>query len=184
RGGNAVSLASSSLTVARRGTKPSQGFRLLQIVGDKRAKWSPYIPHGGFVDKGRTIFIVDDDQGLQDFVFTFLSARGYQVECFGSGEALLSRLRGDSCARLILLDVVMPGCDGVEVIQRIRGIGSNIPVIMLSGLTDIRTVVESMKLGALDFLMKPFDEYALENLIKGMFEQEATAQSVSKRTAA
>ena len=136
------------------------------------------------MDKGRTIFIVDDDQGLQDFVFTFLSARGYQVECFGSGEALLSRLRGGSCARLILLDVVMPGCDGVEVIQRIRGIGSNIPVIMFSGLTDIRTVVESMKLGALDFLMKPFDEYALENLIKDICEQETTAESVSKRSAA
>src|SRR6266849_3332782 len=111
--------------------RPVKVFGYLDFWRKTCSVQSLHVPHGGLVDKERTIFIVDDDQGLQDFVFTFLSARGYQVECFGSGKALLSRLRGGSCSGLILLDVVMPGCDGVEVIRRIRGIGSNIPVIML-----------------------------------------------------
>jgi two-component system response regulator AtoC len=134
------------------------------------------------VDK-QTVFIVDDDQTIQSFLFTFLATRGYQVECFGSGEALLSRLQQGDQPGVILLDVLMPGCDGVEVMQRIRKIGSNVPVIMLSGLADIRTVVESMKLGALNFLMKPFDEDALENHIKEVFEEGATASRASTATA-
>ncbi|HYR41571.1 MAG TPA: sigma-54 dependent transcriptional regulator [Terriglobia bacterium] len=132
----------------------------------------------------RTVFIADDDQGLQNFLFTFLSTRGYRVECFSSGEALLSRLWAGDRTGLILLDVVMPGCDGVEVIQKIRAMGSKVPVIMLSGLADIRTVVESVKFGASNFLMKPFDEYALENMIKEVFEQRATGESISSESAA
>src|SRR6185295_818434 len=85
---------------------------------------------------------------------------------------------------MILLDVVMPGCDGVEVMEKMRALGLNIPVIMLSGLADIRTVVDSMKLGASNFLMKPFDEYALENLIEEAFDQGPDLESTQKHTAA
>jgi two-component system response regulator AtoC len=127
-----------------------------------------------FVEKQR-IFVVDDDEALQDFLFSFLSTHGYQIECFGSGEALLTRLQVAPAAGLILLDVLMPGSDGVEVMHRIRGIGLNVPVIMLSGLADIRTVVESMKLGASNFLMKPFDEQALINIIQEAFDGQRPA---------
>jgi two-component system response regulator AtoC len=127
------------------------------------------------VERSR-IFVVDDDQSLQDFLLTFLSTQGYQVECFGSGDALLSRLQAGESPGLVLLDVLMPGSDGVEVMHRMRAIGLDVPVIMLSGLADIGTVVESMKLGASNFLMKPFDEQALSNIIKETFERRPRTQ--------
>jgi two-component system response regulator AtoC len=131
------------------------------------------------------IFVVDDDQSLQDFFFSFLSTHGYRVECFGSGEALLSRLQSGQMPGLILLDVLMPGCDGVEAMHRIRTSGFNMPVIMLSGLADIRTVVECMKLGASNFLMKPFDEKALTNIIKEVLERpQVSAAAVPSRQSA
>ena len=125
------------------------------------------------------IFVVDDDQALQDFLFTFLSNHGYRVDCFDSGEALLSRLQSGQVPEVILLDVLMPGCDGVEAMHRIRANGFNMPVIMLSGLSDIRTVVECMKLGASNFVMKPFDEQALSNIIKEVLEQPQTTAAAA-----
>jgi two-component system response regulator AtoC len=130
----------------------------------------------------RTVFVVDDDQSIQDFLFTFLTTRGYQVECFGSGDALFTRLPAGNPG-LILLDLVMPGCDGIEVMQRILKTGAGTPVIMLSGKTDLRAVVEAMKLGALNFLMKPFEEEVLENIIKDVFDQNEVAASIPRHTA-
>src|SRR6185436_5230501 len=89
--------------------------------------------------------------------------------CFGDGDSLLTRLSGQPAPDLVLLDVLMPGCDGVEVLEKVRKTGSKVPIIMLSGLSDIRTVVECMRLGALNFLMKPFDEQILQGLIEELF---------------
>jgi two-component system response regulator AtoC len=131
----------------------------------------------------RTIFVVDDDETIQNFLFSFLSTRGYRVSCFGSGDALLSRLSFDGAPGLILLDVVMPHCDGVEVLQKVRALAANVPILMLSGISNVRTVVESMKLGAMDFLMKPFDEEALERVLNQVFVQE-TITSATRATPA
>jgi two-component system response regulator AtoC len=122
----------------------------------------------------RTIFVLDDDETIQNFLFNFLSIRGYRVTCFGSGEALLLRLASEPAPGLILLDVVMPDCDGVEVLQKVQALAMQVPILMLSGISNVRTVVESMKLGAMDFLMKPFDEEALERLLDLVFAQENT----------
>jgi two-component system response regulator AtoC len=65
----------------------------------------------------------------------------------------------------------MPGSDGIELFEKVRASGSSVPVIMLSGVSHIRTVVESMKMGALDFLLKPFDEGVLESTIKDVLER-------------
>ena len=81
-------------------------------------------------------------------------------------------LLSDGAPGLILLDVVMPGCDGVEVLQKVRALAANVPILMLSGISNVRTVVESMKRGAMDFLMKPFDEEALERVLNHVFVQE------------
>src|SRR4051812_26401885 len=114
---------------------------------------------GGKIVHSRVIFVVDDNRDIQDVLFNVLSIRGYEVHCFDGGEALLSRLSSSAVKPgLILLDVMMPGCDGLEVIQKVRASGSSVPIVMLSALSDLRTVVDCMKLGALNFVPKPFDE--------------------------
>ena len=77
---------------------------------------------GGILNQ-KTIFVVDDDQSVQNFLFSFLSIRGYKVACFGSGDELMSRLSSGGAPGLILLDVVMPDCDGVTVLQKVQALG-------------------------------------------------------------
>jgi two-component system response regulator AtoC len=119
-----------------------------------------------------TVFVVDDDQTVRNYLFTFLAHRGYQSLCFETGEQLLSRLSEGAAPGLILMDVVMPDCDGVAVMHKVRNMGSTVPVVMLSGYHDIRTVVESMRLGAINFLLKPFEEEVLDNILNGVFSDD------------
>jgi two-component system response regulator AtoC len=119
-----------------------------------------------------TVFVVDDDQTVRDYLFTFLTHRGYQAFCFETGEQLLSSLSQRPAPGVILLDVVMPDFDGVAVIEKIRALGSNVPIIMLSGFSDIRTVVDCMKLGARNFLQKPFEERILEDILNEIFAED------------
>src|SRR2546421_5087328 len=119
----------------------------------------------------KRIFVVDDDSSIRDYLFTFLSIRGYYVECFENGQQMLNRLASNGAPGLLLLDVLMPGSDGIELLEKVRASGSSVPVIMLSGASHIRTVVESMKMGALDFLLKPFDEGVLKSTIKDVLER-------------
>jgi FixJ family two-component response regulator len=100
-----------------------------------------------------------------------LRARGYATEGVESGSDLFRRLSSaTNPPSVILLDVNLPDADGIEVIGKLRALGVRVPVIMLSGTGRVRTVVEAMKLGALDFLMKPFTDTALENAIRTAFE--------------
>src|SRR5438552_1305809 len=80
-------------------------------------------------------------------------------------------LSGQRLPSMILLDVLMPDSDGIQVMEKIKASGVRVPVIMLSGVGHVRTVVEAMKLGASDFLMKPFDDDALEAAINKVLER-------------
>jgi two-component system response regulator AtoC len=119
-----------------------------------------------------TVFVVDDDPTVRTYLFTFLAQRGYQTFCFETGEQLLSRLSDGVIPGIILLDVVLPDGDGVAVMQKIRGLGLDVPVVMLSGMSDIRRVVESMRLGATNFLQKPFEERVLESILTDVFSDD------------
>jgi two-component system response regulator AtoC len=118
-----------------------------------------------------SVLVVDDDASFRTYVTLMLRARGYVTEGVESGDDLFRRLSsGANPPSVILLDVNLPDADGIEVIGKLRGLGVRVPVIMLSGIGHVRTVVEAMKLGALDFLMKPFTDTALENAIRTAFE--------------
>jgi two-component system, NtrC family, response regulator AtoC len=140
------------------------------------------LPDGGKIVQTRTIFVVDDNQDIRDVLFNILSRRGYEVHCFDGGEALFLRLSSRANdPGLILLDVMMPECDGFEVIQKVRASGFDVPIVMLSALSDLRTVVSCMKLGALNFVPKPFDEEVLVGVIEDVFERAtATMSSTDK----
>ncbi|HKA56076.1 MAG TPA: response regulator, partial [Candidatus Binatia bacterium] len=102
----------------------------------------------------QVILIVDDEPVIRDLLRRFLETDYIVLEA-PNGPAALKLLR--KCqVDLILLDVVLPGMDGIEVLSRLRGIRSNTPVILVSGAATVPTAVTAMKLGALDCLTKPF----------------------------
>jgi len=112
-----------------------------------------------------SVLIVDDDENFRTYITSMLRARGHAAEAVENGEQLISRLSSLALPSVILLDVLLPDGDGIELIRQVRAQGVHAPVIMLSGVDHVRTVVEAMKVGATDYLLKPFDDCALEKAI-------------------
>jgi two-component system response regulator AtoC len=118
---------------------------------------------------GKLIFIVDDEQAISKLISYWVKDKWkYNVEIFDNGENMLRRLQ--SGPDLILLDIMLPGFDGVETLRRIKQFDENIPVIMLSAQGSIQTAVDTLKLGAYYYFSKPVDwqqlELSIRNAIK------------------
>jgi DNA-binding NtrC family response regulator len=129
--------------------------------------------------------IVDDDAAFTEYLHTFLGAQGYGVEVFNSGTALLEGLRAGSSPNVILLDVLMPDLDGIETLRAIRQARPGTQVIMLSGRQAPNTIVEAVRLGAADYVLKPGDpdgvgEAALEAAIRNALERESLSDEVAR----
>jgi two-component system KDP operon response regulator KdpE len=99
--------------------------------------------------------VVDDEPAIRRFLRAGLSSQGYLVAEAGEGAPAVEAARRKS-ADLIVLDLGLPDIDGIEVIRRIRGAGSAIPIIVLSSRNDEAAKVEALDLGADDFVTKPF----------------------------
>ncbi len=105
----------------------------------------------------RHILLVEDTKSLAELYEHALSLKGYQVTTVYSGADLLDVLDKDAFAPdLLILDIKLPDMDGLEMLSRLRAIGFNAPVIVITGHGSIHTAVEAMRLGAADFLVKPF----------------------------
>ena len=103
-----------------------------------------------------SILVVDDDKNIGKMIeINLRKAKEYQVDTATSGEACL-KILSDTLPDLVLLDIQMPGIDGIETLKRIRDFEPRIPVVMMSAHATIEKAVESMKLGAYDFITKPF----------------------------
>src|SRR6185503_11161650 len=120
----------------------------------------------------QSILVVDDDKNTRDYLAAFLGSSGYVVECLGSGDETIERLASGYSPSVILLDVMLPGKDGIEVLANVKALYAKIPIIILSGIGQIKTVVEAMKTGAADYLTKPFEEEALELAIANVIEKQ------------
>src|SRR5438477_10545846 len=95
----------------------------------------------------RSILVVDDDRSIRDYLSAFLSTRGYAVECASSGDEALDRLAAGYIPALTLLDLMLPGKDGLEILSSIKANYTGIPIVILSGIGQINTVVDAMKIG-------------------------------------
>jgi len=126
----------------------------------------------------RSILVVDDDQSVRSYLSDFLSSCGYTVECAESGDQAVARLSAGYVPSLIVLDIVMPGINGIEVLENVKKINVAIPVIILSAGGQTKTVVEAMKVGASDFLVKPFEEQELELAIENVLEKQKLKEEV------
>jgi two-component system response regulator AtoC len=126
--------------------------------------------------KSPYVAIVDDDSSFAAYLRTFLSLRGYEARCYTRGDELLASMKQAEAPEIVLLDVMMPGLDGLATLRALKASRPEAQVIMLSGRNQASTIVEAVRLGAADFLVKPDDpeglgEIALDVAIKNAVEK-------------
>jgi two-component system, NtrC family, response regulator AtoC len=112
--------------------------------------------------KREKILVVDDEPSIRKYLQTLLEVDGYAVETLNSGVELLERIgEGEHCD-YIILDVLMPEMNGIETLQRLMQMNRGLNVIMLSCSNEVGTVVEAIRLGAQDYITKPFEKSELD----------------------
>ena len=118
----------------------------------------------------RTVHVIDDDDAVRDSLGFMLRAAGMEVRAYESAAAFLAQLTKDITG-CIVTDVRMPGVSGIELLARLREADVKVPVIVVTGHADVPLAVEAMKLGALDFIEKPFDDDAILASIQMALDQ-------------
>ncbi|HWP98896.1 MAG TPA: sigma-54 dependent transcriptional regulator [Vicinamibacterales bacterium] len=132
-----------------------------------------------------TVAIVDDDAAFAGYLQTFLALRGYDVRCYGRGDEAVAALKHDGAPDVILLDVMMPGLDGLATLRALKAARPEIQVIMLSGRNQASTIVEAVRLGAADYVVKPdgpegLGELALDVAIRNAIEKHRLVSELSE----
>ncbi|SEK53649.1 two component, sigma54 specific, transcriptional regulator, Fis family [Roseovarius azorensis] len=111
------------------------------------------------------IAIVDDEKDMRQSISQWLALSGYDTEAFASAEEALKSL-GPDYPGIVVTDIKMPGMDGMQFLKKLMGADSSLPVIMITGHGDVPMAVEAMRIGAFDFLEKPFNPDRMSELAK------------------
>src|SRR5438270_4949597 len=111
------------------------------------------------------ILLVDDEPGMLRYIRTLLEVDDYKVATASTGEEALERVQKGLQPDLVLLDLLMPGIDGLETLEQLRQMRPGTKVVMLSCVSDTRKVVQAIRLGAHDYLTKPFQKAELDAVI-------------------
>jgi two-component system response regulator AtoC len=119
------------------------------------------------------VLVIDDAEGIRGYLANLLELEGYEVDTAEDGRSALALLEGGAAPDAILLDVMLPGIDGIETLRRIREIDARVPVVMLSVVGKASTIVEAMQLGATDYLNKPFEEALLRAALDNVLERRS-----------
>ena len=130
-------------------------------------------------DEPFRVLVIDDDPGVRDYMEALVSRQGYQVFTVADAEQALANLEATR-PDIVTLDVVLPGIDGIETLRRLKQRLPDVPVVMLSGHGQARHIVEAMRLGASDFLRKPFEVEELEIAFQKALEKRALKQEVER----
>jgi FixJ family two-component response regulator len=111
------------------------------------------------------VFFVDDEATMRTTIANTLSKLGYEVTCFANAMACLTEVEQTGC-NLLISDVKMPGMNGMELLSRMKRISPWIPVILITGYGNIQMAVSATKIGAEDFIEKPFDRATFVEKVK------------------
>src|ERR1700736_5771961 len=124
------------------------------------------MPHKG------KVYVIDDDEAMRDSLDFMLGAADFHVTVFESAHQFLDALSTIEFG-CVVSDVRMPGIGGIELLKRLKAGGSLFPVVIMTGHGDVPLAVEAMKLGAMDFLEKPFEDDRLIGMIETALWQAA-----------
>lgn len=130
-----------------------------------------------------TVFVVDDDAGMRAAIQGLLRSAGLRSEAFAAPEEFLRAPRPEAPCCLVL-DVNLPGLNGLEVQRALQDAGTRIPTVFITGHGDIPTTVRAMKAGAMEFLEKPFDDEALLTAVRQGLAQDRAARERQDEDAA
>jgi len=119
-----------------------------------------------------TIFVIDDDEAVRQSLEFLLKTAGIKVRSFESAKAFLDVLQQVESG-CVITDVRMPEITGIDLLRKVKEVKPDLPVIVITGHGDIALAVEAMKIGAVDFLEKPFDDDHLLTAVNSALEQEA-----------
>lgn len=134
---------------------------------------------------GHTIVLVEDDLEIRTYFETALRCQGYSVEAAQNGEEVLAYLQGHQpSVSAVVMDVIMPGRDGIEALKEIRGVNRDLPIIIMSGASSPLDVAEVMKNGASGFLAKPINPEDLRKALKIAIGARSLAPSARARQTA
>jgi len=135
------------------------------------------------------VYVIDDDEAMRDSLLFLLDSAGFEVTLFGTAQQFLDALPALSLG-CVVSDVRMPGIDGIELLKRLKAAHSAFPIVVMTGHGDVPLAVEAMKLGAVDFLEKPFEDDRLIAMIETAIREaepaaknEAFAHDVAARVA-
>jgi two-component system response regulator FixJ len=120
--------------------------------------------------------LIDDDPAILDSLRIYLERNGMRVLCFSAAEAFLAARDIERSIDCVVADVRMPGLSGIDVVRKIGAKGSSMPVILITAHGDVEMAVGAIKLGAFDFIEKPFDEKRLLECIRAAVAQTQQAR--------
>jgi two-component system, NtrC family, response regulator PilR len=128
------------------------------------------------------ILIVDDDSSIRNMLSIVLKKDGYEVASADSSEAALRRLKDESFD-LIISDIKMPGVSGIELLKKIKALQPEVPVIMITAFASANDAVEAMKLGAEDYITKPFNLDELKLIIsKSLYKKDIETENIKLKS--
>ena len=131
------------------------------------------------------VAIVDDDSAFANYLRTFLSLRGYDTRSYTRGDEMLAAVKAGDPPDIVLLDVMMPGMNGLETLRALKAAKPDLQAIMLSGREHASTIVEAVRLGAADYVVKPDDpeglgEIQLDAAIKSAIEKNRLVSEITE----
>lgn len=120
---------------------------------------------------GSTVYIVDDEKEIRDLLSRLIHSLGHRAETLSDAESLLSRLDSEQTG-CIILDLWLPGINGLDTLRELVERGVGLPVIFTSGYADVSVAVQAMKNGAYDFIEKPFSFQRMAEAVRGALQRD------------
>ena len=126
------------------------------------------------------ILIVDDDKDICAYMETMLSASGYQVATMTDPTAVVERIREEEF-HILVIDLMMPQIDGIELIERIRRVDTDVAIVVFTGYPSVETAIDALKLNVSDYVKKPFDIDTFRDTISDVLKRKGIVFNMEER---
>jgi CheY-like chemotaxis protein len=153
------------------------GVRVRVPQWTRIARNRPRVDHAAMTDSSTRLLVAEDDDATRTLLKTFVTKKGFVVTAVGNGTDALAALQAGQLD-LAVLDVMMPGLTGLEVLERTRGGGVTLPILLATALGSSEDVVRGLELGADDYVTKPFDLAVLVARVQNRLKQRPPPASV------